>query len=114
MLRRVVDLIKATAPGGDLSSTLETIENALRADQAKMIEAERGPPTGALAPDDTRIVPRVSRRSAPLLVPDPAKPDRLADQHRDRKLQCEPDETNGPHRCHVFITPQSRAKDPCQ
>jgi hypothetical protein len=26
------------APGGDLSSTLETIENALRADQAKLIE----------------------------------------------------------------------------
>ena len=40
VLRRIVDLIKATAPGGDLSSTLETIENALRADQAKMIEAE--------------------------------------------------------------------------
>src|SRR6476646_3741242 len=36
VLRRVVDLIKATAPGGDLSSTLETIENALRADQALM------------------------------------------------------------------------------
>ena len=39
VLRRIVDLIKATAPGGDLSSTLETIENALRADQAKLIEA---------------------------------------------------------------------------
>ncbi len=40
VLRRVVDLIKATAPGGDLSSTLETIESALRADQARLIEAE--------------------------------------------------------------------------
>jgi hypothetical protein len=31
-------LVKANAPGGDLSSTLETIESALRADQAKLIE----------------------------------------------------------------------------
>jgi hypothetical protein len=35
VLRRVVDLIKANAPGGDLSSTLEAIESALRADRAK-------------------------------------------------------------------------------
>lgn len=37
-VRWVVDLIKANAPGGDLSSRLDLIENALRADQAKMIE----------------------------------------------------------------------------
>jgi hypothetical protein len=40
ILRRVVDLIKANAPGDELGPTLELIENALRADQAKMIEAE--------------------------------------------------------------------------
>jgi hypothetical protein len=39
ILRRVIDLIQVNAPGGDLSSTLETIENALRADAAKLIEA---------------------------------------------------------------------------
>jgi hypothetical protein len=40
ILRRVVDLIKASAPGGELGPVLEIIETALRADQAKMIEAE--------------------------------------------------------------------------
>ena len=40
ILRRVVDLIKANAPGGELGPTLQRIENALRADQAKLIEAE--------------------------------------------------------------------------
>jgi hypothetical protein len=37
ILRRVVDLIKANAPGGELGPTLELIENSLRADQAKLI-----------------------------------------------------------------------------
>lgn len=36
ILRRVIDLIQVNAKG----PVLETIENALRADQAKMIEAE--------------------------------------------------------------------------
>ena len=36
ILRRVVDLIKANAPGGELGPTLELIEIALRADAAKM------------------------------------------------------------------------------
>jgi hypothetical protein len=40
ILRRVVDLIKANAPGGELGPTLELIEIALRADAAKMIEAQ--------------------------------------------------------------------------
>ena len=40
ILRRVVDLIKANAPGAELGPVLETIENALRAGAAKMIEAE--------------------------------------------------------------------------
>ena len=40
ILRRVSDLIKANAPGGELGPTLELIEIALRADAAKMIEAE--------------------------------------------------------------------------
>jgi hypothetical protein len=31
-------VIKANAPAGELGPVLETIENALRADQAKMIE----------------------------------------------------------------------------
>jgi hypothetical protein len=45
VLWRVVDLIKASAPGGDLSSTLEVIENSLRADQAKLTRRnESGPP----------------------------------------------------------------------
>jgi len=40
ILRRVIDLIKTNANGGELGPVLETIENALRADQAKLIEAE--------------------------------------------------------------------------
>ena len=40
ILRRVVDLIKVNAPGGELSSTLEVIESALRADQAKLVDHE--------------------------------------------------------------------------
>jgi hypothetical protein len=40
ILRRVIDLIKVNAEGAELGPVLETIENALRADQAKMIEAE--------------------------------------------------------------------------
>jgi hypothetical protein len=48
ILRRVIDLIQTNAKGAELGPVLETIENALRADQAKMIEAERvGPPGGA-------------------------------------------------------------------
>ncbi len=34
ILRRVIDLIKANANGAELGPVLETIENALRADQA--------------------------------------------------------------------------------
>ena len=40
ILRRVIDLIQANAKGAELGHVLETIENALRADQAKLIEAE--------------------------------------------------------------------------
>jgi hypothetical protein len=40
ILRRVIDLIKQNANGAELGPVLETIENALRADQAKMIEVE--------------------------------------------------------------------------
>jgi hypothetical protein len=40
ILRRVIDLIQQNAAGAELGPVLETIENALRADQAKMIEAE--------------------------------------------------------------------------
>jgi hypothetical protein len=40
ILRRVIDLIQMNANGAELGPVLETIENALRADQAKMIEAE--------------------------------------------------------------------------
>jgi hypothetical protein len=40
ILRRVIDLIKQNAAGAELGPVLETIENALRADQAKLIEAE--------------------------------------------------------------------------
>jgi Family of unknown function (DUF5681) len=40
ILRRVIDLIQQNAKGAELGPVLETIENALRADQAKMIEAE--------------------------------------------------------------------------
>jgi len=39
ILRRVIDLIQANAKGAELGPVLETIENALRADQA-LIEAE--------------------------------------------------------------------------
>jgi hypothetical protein len=40
ILRRVVDLIKANAPGGELGPTLELIELSLRSSQAKLIEAD--------------------------------------------------------------------------
>ena len=40
ILRRVIDLIQANAKGAELGPVLETIDNALRADQAKLIEAE--------------------------------------------------------------------------
>ena len=40
ILRRVIDLIKQNANGAELGPVLQTIENALRADQAKTIEAE--------------------------------------------------------------------------
>ena len=40
ILRRVIDLIKQNADGAELWPVLETIENALRADQAKLIEGE--------------------------------------------------------------------------
>jgi hypothetical protein len=40
ILRRVIDLIQANAGGKELGPVLETIETALRADQAKLIEAE--------------------------------------------------------------------------
>ena len=40
ILRRVIDLIKQNASGAELGPVLETIENALRADQAKLIESK--------------------------------------------------------------------------
>ena len=40
ILRRVIDLIQYNAKGTELGPVLETIENALRPDQAKMIQAE--------------------------------------------------------------------------
>jgi hypothetical protein len=40
ILRRVIDLILANAQGAELGPVLETIENALRADKAVLIEAE--------------------------------------------------------------------------
>jgi hypothetical protein len=40
ILRRVIDLIQANAKGAELGPVLETIEKALRADQAKLIEAD--------------------------------------------------------------------------
>jgi hypothetical protein len=40
ILRRVIDLIQVNAKGAELGPVLETIENALRADQAKLIEAD--------------------------------------------------------------------------
>ena len=39
ILRRVIDLIKTNANGAELGPVLETIENALRADQAISIAA---------------------------------------------------------------------------
>ena len=39
ILRRIVDLIKANAPGAELGPVLETIENALRSESAKLIES---------------------------------------------------------------------------
>ena len=39
-LRRVIDLIQLNAKGAELGPVLETIEIALRADAAEMIEAE--------------------------------------------------------------------------
>jgi hypothetical protein len=38
ILRRVIDLIQVNAKGAELGPVPETIENALRADHAKMIE----------------------------------------------------------------------------
>ena len=61
----------------------------------------------ALAPDDTWIVPGILRWSAAHLVTDRAEFDPPTDKHRERELQCEPHKDNGPHRCHVFITPQA-------
>jgi hypothetical protein len=46
ILRRVIDLIQVNAKGAELGPVLETIENALRADQAKLIEAELSMPGG--------------------------------------------------------------------
>jgi hypothetical protein len=40
ILRRVIDLIQANAKAAELGPVPETIENALQADQAKMIEAK--------------------------------------------------------------------------
>ena len=40
ILRRVIDLIQVNAKGAELGPVLRTIEDALRADQAKMIAAE--------------------------------------------------------------------------
>ena len=37
ILRRVIDLIQANAKGAELGPVLETIENALRSDSAKLI-----------------------------------------------------------------------------
>jgi hypothetical protein len=40
ILRRVIDLIKQNANGAGLGPVLQTIEDALRADQAKLIDGE--------------------------------------------------------------------------
>jgi hypothetical protein len=40
ILRRVIDLIQQNAAGAELGPVLETIENALRADQARLIESK--------------------------------------------------------------------------
>ena len=42
ILRRVIDLIQVNAKGAELGPVLETIENALRADQARLIERTSG------------------------------------------------------------------------
>ena len=59
ILLRVIDLIQANAKGAELGPVLETIENALRADQAKLIESNemgRGPVIGgSSAPADARV-----------------------------------------------------------
>ena len=57
ILRRVIDLIQENAKGAELGPVLETIENALRADQAKMIEANE---SGAAGGGDLRR-PRAGR-----------------------------------------------------
>jgi hypothetical protein len=46
ILRRVIDLIKQNANGAELGPVLETIENALRADQARLIEADESGAAG--------------------------------------------------------------------
>ena len=40
ILRRVIDLIQVNAKGAELGPVLETIENALRAEGAQLIEAQ--------------------------------------------------------------------------
>jgi hypothetical protein len=40
ILRRVIDLIQQNAAGAELGPVLETIENASRADQARLIESK--------------------------------------------------------------------------
>ena len=40
ILRRAIDLIQQNAKGADLGPVLETIERALRSDQAKLIDGE--------------------------------------------------------------------------
>jgi hypothetical protein len=40
ILRRVIDLLQQNAKGAELGPVLETIESALRADQAKLVEAK--------------------------------------------------------------------------
>ena len=39
-MRRVIDIIRVNAIGKELGPVLETIETALRTDQANLIEAE--------------------------------------------------------------------------
>lgn len=50
ILRRVIDLIQANAKGAELGPVLETIENALRADQG---ETDRGGMRGGAAGQGT-------------------------------------------------------------
>ena len=47
ILRSVIDLIQTNAKGAELGPVLETIENALQADQAKLIEADVPQPFGS-------------------------------------------------------------------